>query len=104
MESKLFDLVISVRYREEHWDDFLEQAAYLHHEAVQIHPFENGNGRWSRILANIWLKQHDHPITLWPSDADVDSPIRKEYHKALQAADEGDKEPLVQLHRRFTDQ
>ena len=28
--------------------DLLEQAMLLHHRAVQIHPFENGNGRWSR--------------------------------------------------------
>jgi fido (protein-threonine AMPylation protein) len=23
------------------------------HEAVRIHPFENGNGRWARLLANM---------------------------------------------------
>ena len=43
--------------------DLSEQAVLLHHRAVQIHPFENGNGRWSRLLANIWLKKHAHPIT-----------------------------------------
>ena len=34
-----------------------EQAAMLHHQAVAIHPFENGNGRWSGLLANIWLRR-----------------------------------------------
>src|SRR5687767_3702032 len=29
--------------------DLVEQAARLHHRAVHIHPFENGNGRWSRL-------------------------------------------------------
>jgi len=24
--------------------------------ATRIHPFQNGNGRWSRILANIYLR------------------------------------------------
>ena len=36
------------------WTDFgmaiLEQGAHLHHRAVKIHPFPNGNGRWSRLL------------------------------------------------------
>src|SRR6266851_437586 len=25
---------------------------------ARIHPFLNGNGRWSRMLANIWLKRN----------------------------------------------
>src|SRR5205085_2559464 len=29
----------------------LEQAVRLHHRAVHIHPFPNGNGRWARLLA-----------------------------------------------------
>jgi Fic-DOC domain mobile mystery protein B len=35
----------------------IEISARLHHRAVAIHPFINGNGRWSRMLANIYLKQ-----------------------------------------------
>ena len=34
----------------------LEQAVQLHYRAVWIHPFWNGNGRWARLLANIWLQ------------------------------------------------
>lgn len=41
----------------------LEQAARLHHRAAQIHPFPNGNGRWSRMLANIGLRLHGYPPT-----------------------------------------
>src|SRR5258708_11461143 len=60
----LFDLLNDLEYWEQHSTiSLLEQAVNLHHRAVQIHPFENGNGRWSRMLANIWLKVHDHPIT-----------------------------------------
>ena len=36
----------------------VEIASRLHHRAVHIHPFLNGNGRWSRMLANIYLKQN----------------------------------------------
>jgi len=31
---------------------FLEQAARIHHKMVSIHPFENGNGRFSRLIAD----------------------------------------------------
>lgn len=42
-------------------------AAEFHHRAVWVHPFEDGNGRWARLLANIWLMQHDQPVTIWPA-------------------------------------
>ncbi|MGN6369371.1 MAG: mobile mystery protein B [Phycisphaerae bacterium] len=81
----------------------LEQAAILHHRAVFIHPFLNGNGRWSRLLANIWLKRHDHPITEWPEQTlGNESIIRKEYLLAIQAADQGDYQPLIQVVTRYT--
>lgn len=86
------------------WTDVpvVERAAMLHHKAVQIHPFENGNGRWSRLLANIWLRLNDEPIALWPGDAlSVESPIRGEYLEAIRAADKGRYGPLVDLHERF---
>src|SRR4051812_12252073 len=42
--------------------DVIEQASRLHHRAVYVHPFLNGNGRWSRLLANIWLRQAGAPL------------------------------------------
>jgi fido (protein-threonine AMPylation protein) len=46
IEDRLFELSKNLFC----WDTLplIEQAAQLHHKAVQIHPFENGNGRWSR--------------------------------------------------------
>lgn len=83
--------------------EVLEQVARLHHRAVHIHPFENGNGRWSRLLANIWLKRHGHPPTAWPEEViGTVSVIRDEYITAIKKADEGDYEPLMELHRRYT--
>jgi Fic-DOC domain mobile mystery protein B len=84
--------------------DLSEQAARLHHRAVAIHPFLGGNGRWSRLLANIWLKQNDHSPTKWP-ESDMnghESPIRDEYIEAIKVADNLNLEPLIELHRRFT--
>jgi Fic-DOC domain mobile mystery protein B len=81
----------------------LEQAARLHHRAVFIHPFQNGNGRWARMLANIWLKQNGGPITAWPDQAiDRTSVIRHEYIQAVKAADRGDYTLLFGLHERYS--
>ena len=49
----------------------LEQAVRLHHRAVRIHPFRNGNGRWSRLLSNIWLRRHEEPLVNWPEGSIV---------------------------------
>jgi fido (protein-threonine AMPylation protein) len=57
----------------------VEQAARLHYRAVLIHPFDNGNGRWSRMLANIWLKRNHHPMIAWPEQMiGAESEIRAE--------------------------
>ncbi|MBN2579163.1 MAG: mobile mystery protein B [Pirellulales bacterium] len=81
---------------------FLEQAARLHYRAVWIHPFMNGNGRWARLLANIWLGIHKTPLVFWPDEnIGQSSPIRNEYIKALQEADEGEYKKLLALHKQF---
>lgn len=78
------------------------QAVWLHHRAVQIHPFENGNGRWARLLSNIWLMLHERPIVAWPDRLlGETSEVRDEYLRAIQAADAGDDGRLTDLHRRF---
>lgn len=45
-----------------------EMAARIHHRAVQIHPYQNGNGRWSRMLANIYLRQNGFMPVKWLDD------------------------------------
>ncbi len=85
--------------------DPVEQAARLHHRAVEVHPFVNGNGRWARMLTNIWLGLRSHPPVLWPENLIGEtSPIRDEYIAALKIADRGEIEPLSRLHRRFLEQ
>lgn len=80
----------------------LEQAVRLHHAAVRIHPFPNGNGRWSRMLGSIWLKRHEAPVIEWPEAViGTASAIRDEYLKAVRAADGGDLSSLIALHQRF---
>lgn len=83
--------------------DLVEQGARLHSRAAAIHPFHNGNGRWSRLLANIWLRLHDAPLVQWPTaESGGASPLRNEYLQAIRDADQGDYEPLTALHRKFS--
>jgi len=82
--------------------DTIEQGARLHHRAVFIHPFLNGNGRWSRLLANIFLKQSVDKVTIWPEETVGNaSVIRDEYLAAVRSADGGDYRPLIALHHRY---
>ncbi len=40
----------------------VELAALVHLKFVSIHPFSDGNGRISRLLANYVLKKHGYPL------------------------------------------
>lgn len=80
----------------------LEQSVRLHHGAVRIHPFPDGNGRWSRMLGNILLRMGNHPIVVWPEAViGASSGIRAAYLAAVRAADRHDFSALIDLHRRF---
>ncbi len=87
----------------EFWDknksfSTVEISARLHHRAVQIHSFKNGNGRWSRMLANIYLKQNGLSPTKWNEDLLAkENPKRDEYIEALKLADMGDYSRLIKL-------
>jgi fido (protein-threonine AMPylation protein) len=101
VEPRLYELMAALAL----WQDrpWVDQAADLHYQAVAIHPFLNGNGRWSRMLANLWLHVNEQPFTLWPDSMGVrKSDVRETYIAAVQAADGGDLGPLIDLHRRFT--
>lgn len=101
IEHHLYNLFGNVPY----WASlsWMEQVARLHHGAVYIHPFTNGNGRWSRMLVNIWLRLNDQPITRWPETTLGDaSTIRGDYLTAMRNADQGDFDRLIELHTRYT--
>lgn len=102
ISTQLFGLLEDLRYwHEQETFSLLEQAVRLHHRAVVIHPFSDGNGRWSRLLANIWLFQHDERIVNWPPRIRANHPIRDRYIQALEKATEGEFEQLIELHRQF---
>lgn len=79
-----------------------EVAARLHHRLVWIHPFENGNGRWARLIVNIFLKQNSLSLIHWPDAvllAKTDT--RQRYLGALRSADQHNFRPLIELQREL---
>jgi len=71
----------------------LEAAARFHHRLVQIHPFPNGNGRHTRIAADVFLEDYyDHVRIEWANgfDLQADNGRRSAYLHALRKADAGD--------------
>jgi len=82
--------------------DAEEIAIRFSHRLVKIHVFPNGNGRHSRLVADILIsKVFNKPVFTWGrSDLSRKSPIRKEYLTAIYKADYGDYESLIEFARK----
>jgi len=80
---------------------FVEMAARIHHRLVFIHPFENGNGRFSRLIADRFLLALRCKHPRWPSHLNQEGIIRKDYITTLKTADRGDYTPLVDFMKRL---
>ena len=69
----------------------LVKAAFLHHAFVQIHPFQDGNGRIARLLASfVLIKEGLFPLS-------IDRDARTKYIDALESADNCEYQPLVDV-------
>lgn len=67
------------------------QAAWLHAQFTQIHPFYDGNGRTGRLLQDYVLIRRGYlPIGIPPAQRD-------DYYSALECADGGDWNDLVEM-------
>ncbi len=103
IQSALKDLCDDVLY----WNTegcemtFLEQAARIHHRLVHIHPFSNGNGRFSRIVADRYLKAMKCIFPIWPQEIQRNSNARKDYILSLKKADTGDCSLLIDFIKKF---
>jgi Fic-DOC domain mobile mystery protein B len=77
-----------------------EIAVRFSHRLVAIHPFPNGNGRFSRLVGDLLARQLGRPVFTWGRISLVDAgATRRAYVEALRAADAHDIGPLLVFAR-----
>ena len=78
-----------------------ERAARIHCRLVSVHPFPNGNGRCTRLVADLYLLSMELPAFTWGAGGrlDEDGDARRAYLDALSTADGGDYAPLIAFAR-----
>ena len=77
-----------------------EIAVRFHHGLVVVHPFPNGNGRWSRLMGDVLAVRLGRPAFTWSGGALADAgDMRARYIEALQAADNYDFTLLIDFAR-----
>lgn len=84
----LYHLQDDLAFWEQNWD-YMETAVKLHHTLVKIHPFPNGNGRWARLVTDLWLLKYGHTPLEWGGNINEISTARQEYIAGLKEADGG---------------
>jgi Fic-DOC domain mobile mystery protein B len=79
-----------------------EIAVRFSHRIVTIHPFSNGNGRHSRLIADILVNHgFGRPIFSWGSiNLTAHGAARLAYLKALREADDNDYQSLIIFARQ----
>jgi Fic-DOC domain mobile mystery protein B len=66
IQNELGQLLGDVRFWLEHQTFSLEDiGARFHHKLVWIHPFPNGNGRFSRMATDLLMKYHEGEMFSW---------------------------------------
>lgn len=75
----------------------VEMAVRFHHGLVHIHPFPNGNGRHSRIVADILIEQFGLEPLPWGGADLYKGAARSKYLNSLRLADKGDFSELLKF-------
>jgi len=70
-------------------------ATLFHHEFTAIHPFDDGNGRMTRLLMNLILMQAGYPPIVVKQDD------RHGYYQVLRKADAGEFIPVVEYMNKL---
>ena len=78
-----------------------EIAVRFKHRIVSIHCFPNGNGRHSRLMADIIIEKiYKQPVFSWgAANLSDEGDARKSYLKAIKTADRGDYSLLLAFAR-----
>lgn len=94
LRNLLDDIKTWIEY--EHYSP-LELSARIQHGLVKIHPFTNGNGRFSRLFADyVRVELLKMPIMNWANgDLDKQNAERHEYISALRQADSHNFQPFI---------
>jgi Fic-DOC domain mobile mystery protein B len=73
-----------------------EIAVRFHHRLVSVHPFPNGNGRWSRLAADMLIVQLGGKRFSWGgASLQAEGDVRRNYIDALHKADDHDLDALI---------
>lgn len=68
VQSMMSDLIDWSRAKEAEGEHPIVIAATFHYRFVQIHPFDDGNGRMARLLMNLILMRHGYTIAIVQRD------------------------------------
>ena len=69
----------------------VELSALIHHKLVHIHPFEDGNGRVSRLVMNLLILKAGYPLAI------ILKNDRKRYYRVLSESDSKDYTALCEF-------
>ncbi|MEP7081606.1 MAG: mobile mystery protein B [Chloroflexota bacterium] len=80
------------------------RAARIHYRLVLVHPFPNGNGRCTRLIADLYLRAVGSQPFSWATGrlddgAEAQRDVRRAYVAALEAAPADDCDALVTFAR-----
>ena len=75
-----------------------EIACRVKHRIVCIHCFANGNGRHSRLLADMMVQALGQALFTWGAYSEMPD-VRERYFEALRKADRGDVQALIAFAR-----
>jgi Fic-DOC domain mobile mystery protein B len=101
IQVRLYAALDDARYWIEHTTYSSDEIAVrFHHALVSIHPFPNGNGRWSRLMADILAVRLGRPRFTWGRSAlCTQDETRNTYIAGLKAADNHDFASLIAFAR-----
>jgi Fic-DOC domain mobile mystery protein B len=97
MREALDDSTFWVDHREQNQMTLVEVAVRIQHKLVAVHPFPNGNGRWSRLVADLIMRSEGGRPLSWGGGVNLQAlgETRRSYLAALRSADEGDFRALI---------
>lgn len=97
IQEQLAILCADTKYLLENETYSLEECSIrFHHRLVSIHPFPNGNGRHSRLAADLLLFFNGKPFLAWGgSSIDIEGEVRTRYLQSLKEADRKKYKALI---------